>query len=325
MIPFRRKIIFSFHQFHLPPHKDVLVRQTCPTSLPLIVLIGTFIIFSNESFGQSSKHKSSSDESFTTPDPQFLKTFQARRIGPAIMSGRVPDIELDPSDPATFYIGLGTGGVMKTSDDGASFGAIFEKEAVAAVGAIAVAPSNAKHVWVGTGEANDRNSSSWGNGVYHSTDGGGSWTNTGLKETKTIRASSFTRPIPIRFTFAAMGDLWTPNAERGLYKTTDGGKTWANIPHAKGHEDKVGCGDVAIDPSNPNIVYATLYARQRTPWSFTYGMALTGGEDLGGIFKSTDGGSSWTKLTHGLPGSTGRIGLDVYQEKFKCCLRGRSE
>src|SRR5271169_4722732 len=257
--------------------------------LPLLILIGAFILSCNVSIAQSSKHKSSSDESFTTPDPVYLKTFQARSIGPAIMSGRVSDIELDPSDPATFYIGLGTGGVMKTSDDGASFGAIFEKEAVAAVGAIAVAPSNAKHVWVGTGEANDRNSSSWGNGVYHSTDGGGSWTNTGLKESKTI-ARIVVHPTDTNTVYvAAMGDLWMPNAERGLYKTTDGGKTWANVLHAKDHEDKVGCGDVAIDPANPSIVYATLYARQRTPWSFTYGTESTGGEDLGGIFKSTDG------------------------------------
>ena len=281
---------------------------------PLFILIGAFILSCTISIAQSSKHKSSSDESFTTPDPQFLKTFQARSIGPAIMSGRVSDIELDPTDAATFYIGLGTGGVMKTSDDGASFGAIFEKETVAAIGAIAVAPSNAKHVWVGTGEANDRNSSSWGNGVYHSTDGGGSWTNTGLKDSKTI-ARIVVHPTDTNTVYvAAMGDLWTPNTERGLFKTTDGGKTWENILHAKDHQDKVGCGDVAIDPANPSIVYATLYARQRTPWSFTYGTELTGGEDLGGIFKSTDGGSSWTKLTHGLPGSTGRIGLDVYRK-----------
>jgi len=264
---------------------------------------------------QTSRHRNSSGgKESANPDPLMLKSIQARSIGPAIMSGRVSSIALDPEDINTFYIGLGTGGIMKTSDDGASFGAIFEKEAVAAIGAIAVSPSRPNHVWAGTGEANDRNSSAWGNGVYHSTDGGGSWTNVGLKESKTI-ARIVVHPTDTNTVYvAAMGDLWTPNDERGLYKTTDAGKTWSKILSAKGHPDKVGCGDVAIDPANPNTVYAVLYARMRTPWSFSYGMEVTGGNDAGGIFKSTDGGGSWTKLTNGLPGATGRIGLDIYRK-----------
>jgi hypothetical protein len=130
--------------------------------------------------GGTASSRGSSGKSSQAGDtlPAFaLRSFSARGIGPAVMGGRVSDIAIDPTDPFTFYVALGTGGLMKTSNDGASFSGVFEKEAVAAIGAVAVAPSNAKYVWVGTGEANDRNSSSWGNGVYLSTDAGGSWKN----------------------------------------------------------------------------------------------------------------------------------------------------
>lgn len=253
-----------------------------------------------------------------TPDAVMLKTLKARSIGPAVMGGRVSSIGLDPMDQYTYYVGLGTGGVMKTSNNGATFSSVFEKESVASVGAIAIAPSNAKQVWVGTGEANDRNSSSWGNGVYRSSDGGGSWVNVGLKESKTI-ARIVVHPTDSSIVYvAAMGDLWNPNSERGLYKTTDFGKTWKAVLTApKGYETKVGCGDVVLDPENPNTVYAALYARRRTPWSFTAGPQYTDGKDLGGIFKSTDGGATWSKLENGLPKATGRIGLDVFHKNPK--------
>lgn len=251
-------------------------------------------------------------------DPILLKSLKARSIGPAVMGGRVSSIAFDPEDIYTFYVGLGTGGVMKTSNNGGSFDAVFEKEAVAAIGAIAVAPSNAKHVWVGTGEANDRNSSSWGNGVYHSIDGGGSWTNAGLKDSKTIARIAVSPTDTNTVWVAVMGDLWTHSGERGLYRTTDGGKSWKLVLSGSGNYSKyVGCGDVAVDPADPKNVYAAMYARHRTPWSFSYGTACTDGKDLGGIFKSTDGGSTWKKLGTGLPGKTGRIGLDVYRKNPK--------
>jgi photosystem II stability/assembly factor-like uncharacterized protein len=250
--------------------------------------------------------------------PYLLKALKARSIGPAVMGGRVSDIALDPEDSYTFYIGLGTGGVMKSSTNGTSVDAIFEKERVASVGAIAVAPSNPKHVWVGTGEANDRNSSSWGDGIYHSTDGGGSWTNTGLKKTRTIARIAAHPTDSSTVWVAAMGDLWTPGPDRGLYKTTDGGKNWRAVLAADAPYNKiVGCGDVAVDPENPSNVYAALYARQRTPWSFSSGVACTDGKDAGGIFKSTDGGVTWRKLVKGLPPKTGRIGLDIYRKNPK--------
>ncbi|MDD8017327.1 MAG: hypothetical protein PHP42_03020 [Bacteroidota bacterium] len=248
----------------------------------------------------------------------FFKNLKARSIGPAMMGGRVSDIAMDPKDQFTFYVGLGTGGVMKTSDNGNSFSGIFEKESVAAIGAIAVAPSNAKYVWVGTGEANDRNSSSWGNGVYLSTDAGDTWKNIGLKESKTISRIVVHPTDSLTAYVAVMGDLWTFGGDRGLFKTTDAGKTWKNVLSAPvPYNTKVGCGDVVLDTTNPNIIYAALYGRQRTPWSFSYGTAVTDGKDLGGIFKSTDAGATWKKLEAGLPKLTGRIGLSLYRKNPK--------
>jgi photosystem II stability/assembly factor-like uncharacterized protein len=174
---------------------------------------------------------------------------------------------------------------------------------------------------VGTGEANDRNSSEWGNGVYRSTDGGGTWTNVGLRESRAIARIVVHPTKPEVAYVAAMGHLWKDGGERGLYKTTDAGKTWKRVLQATSPNDmRTGCGDVVLDPSNPEIVYATLYARQRTPWSFAYGVTATNGNDVGGIFKSTDGGTTWKKCGGGLPSLTGRIGLAVSASKPKTVM-----
>jgi photosystem II stability/assembly factor-like uncharacterized protein len=250
--------------------------------------------------------------------PAALKTLKAREIGPAVMSGRVSDIALDPADPHTFYVALATGGLMKTTDHGGSFRSIFEHEAVASTGAVAVAPSNPKVIWLGTGEANDRNSSGWGNGVYRSTDAGETWTRAGLAASKAI-ARIVVHPTDADTAWvAAAGDLWTPSSERGIFKTTDGGKGWKAVLVAPApYGDRVGGGELVIDPRDPQVLYAALYARRRTPWSFTAGPAATEGKDLGGIFKSTDGGATWRKLEGGLPAGTGRIGLAVHAKDPK--------
>lgn len=242
-------------------------------------------------------------------EAQF-KNLKVRWIGPATMGGRVSDIAIDPRNPAVFYIGLAHGGVFKTSDNGVTFDPIFDKESALSIGAVAIAPSDSSVVWVGSGEGNDRNSSGWGDGVYRSTDGGGSWQNVGLKNSRAIGRIIVHPTNPEIAYVAASGNLWADGGERGLFKTTDGGKNWKLILQAAAPNDaRTGCSDVAFDPSNPEIVYAALYARQRQPWGFSYGPALTGGADVGGIFKSTNGGATWKKLSDGLPTATGRIGL----------------
>src|SRR6266481_589859 len=242
----------------------------------------------------------------------LFKNLKARSIGPAVMGGRVSDIAIDPRNPFIFYVGLGHGGVFKTNDNGVTFQPIFDKQPMLSIGALAVAPSNSDVVWVGTGEANDRNSSDFGDGVYRSTDGGQKWQNIGLKESRSIGRIVVDPKKPEVAYVAAMGNLWKDGGERGLFKTTDAGKTWKLILHASSpHDAHTGCGDVALDPANAQTVYAALYALQRTPWSFASGPSVTSGEDVGGIFKSTDGGGTWKKLGGGLPAQTGRIGLAV--------------
>src|SRR5499427_2100255 len=244
-------------------------------------------------------------------EPLF-KNLKARSIGPAVMGGRVSDIAIDPHNPFIFYVALGHGGVFKSRDNGVTFEPIFDKQPTRSIGALAVAPSDSDVVWVGTGEANDRNSSDWGDGVYRSTDGGETWQNVGLKDSRAIARIVVDPKNPEIAYVAAMGNLWKDGGERGLFKTTDAGKSWKLILHAQSpHDAQTGCGDVAMDPTNSQILYAALYARQRTPWSFSSGPSVTGGEDVGGIFKSTDGGGTWKKLGGGLPAQTGRSGLAV--------------
>jgi photosystem II stability/assembly factor-like uncharacterized protein len=243
---------------------------------------------------------------------------RARSIGPAVMGGRVAAIALDPTDPWTYYVGLGTGGIVKTTDNGATFKGVFEHEAVAAIGALAIAPSDHGVIWAGTGEANDRNSSSWGDGVYRSTDSGATWANVGLRGSKTIARIVVHPTDPKTAWVAATGDLWIPGGERGCYKTTDAGATWKLVLGAAApYGDRVGCGDLALDPSNPDVLYAALYARRRFPWKFVSGADATDGKDLGGIWKSSDGGATWKKLVEGLPLRTQRIGLAVWAKDPK--------
>ena len=242
----------------------------------------------------------------------LFKNFKARSIGPAVMGGRISDIAIDPRNPYVFYVGQAHGGIFKTNDNGVTFEPIFDKQPVLSIGAIAVAPSDSDVVWVGTGEANDRNSSGWGNGVYRSTDGGANWENVGLKDSRAIGRLAVDPRKPEVAYVAASGHLWVDGGERGLYKTSDGGKTWKLVLQAAApHNARTGCCDVLLDPANPDVVYAALYARQRTPWSFVSGPEATAGEDVGGIFKSTNGGATWKKLGNGLPPQTGRIGLAI--------------
>ena len=249
-------------------------------------------------------------------DAARLAALKPRSIGPAIMGGRVSEIALDPEDPATFYLGMATAGVWRTSNSGATFEPLFDDQPVASIGAVAVAPSDPRVLWVGTGEANDRNSSGWGDGVYRSTDSGATWANVGLKSSRTVARVAVHPKDPATAWVCAAGNLWAPGGERGLFKSADAGKSWKLVLSASGPgAESVGCGDLAVDPSNPDVLYAALYARQRTPWSFLYGPSASGGKDLGGVFGSTDGGATWKKLSAGLPAQTGRIGLAASASK----------
>jgi photosystem II stability/assembly factor-like uncharacterized protein len=239
------------------------------------------------------------------PSPaQLVANLHWRNVGPAIMGGRIDDVVADPADPAVVYVGAATGGIWKTVNGGTTWTPIFDDEGTTSIGALALAPSNPDIIWAGTGEANNRQSSSWGNGVWKSTDGGAHWTHVGLDETRHIGRIVIDPRNPDIVYVAALGHLWGPNRERGLYKTTDGGKTWANT---KFIDENTGFVDVAIDPANPRVLYAASYQRRRTPWGFD------GGGPGSGLYKTTDAGRTWTRLTAGLPsGDTGRIGLAIY-------------
>ncbi|MCG6954971.1 MAG: hypothetical protein LJF04_03190 [Gemmatimonadetes bacterium] len=247
-------------------------------------------------------------QAFTAKD---LSGLRPREIGPAVVSGRIVDIAVVESNPDVFYVAAATGGVWKTTDNGVRFTPVFYREAVHSVGDIAVSQQDTSIVWVGTGERASRQSNSWGDGVYKSTDGGRTWKNMGLKESREIGRIVISPDDPNTVFVAAMGHLWGPNEERGLYKSTDGGVTWARVLYV---DDETGAVDVALDPRNPSVVYAATYQRMRRPWGFH------GGGPGSALYKSTDGGEHWTKLTNagldnGLPtGVIGRIGIAVYRK-----------
>jgi photosystem II stability/assembly factor-like uncharacterized protein len=231
-----------------------------------------------------------------------------RSVGPANMGGRIADFAVVEKDPYTIYVAVGTGGVLKTTNNGTTWEPVFDKQPVASTGSVAVSQNNPKIVWVGTGEGNSRNSSSWGDGVYKSTDGGDTWKNAGLPESHDIPKIALDPKNDDVAYVAALGHLWAPNKDRGVYKTSDGGKTWQQVLAV---DENTGAIDVIVDPSNPMNVYAAMWARRRYPWGFSNGGATSG------IYKSIDAGKTWKKLTEGLPAEAGRIGLDIYRKNPK--------
>lgn len=239
---------------------------------------------------------------FGQNETSALSNLSWRSIGPANMGGRVADVEGVPGDPNTVYVGSASGGVFKTTDGGVSWTPIFDRQTSISVGDIALEPGNPDVVWVGTGESNARNSVSFGDGVYKSTDGGKTWKNMGLKETNTISRIIINPKNPDNVYVAAVGRLWGANEERGVFMTMDGGKTWTKTLYV---DNQHGVSDLEIDPVNPNILYAGVWRFERKAWTFT------SGSEKGGVFRSIDGGRTWNKIDKGLPKLIGRIGLAV--------------
>jgi len=242
-----------------------------------------------------------------SPTPAPVAPFNQlgwRSVGPGISGGRVTSVVGSARDPKLYYLGSAGGGVWKSTTGGASWKPVFDKEPVASIGAVALDPTNDDVVWVGTGETNPRNDVILGGGIFRSGDGGKTWTDMGLDATLSTSRIAIDPKDPKRIVVATMGNFFADSVDRGIYRTTDGGKTWTKTLYLG---PQTGASDLAFDPKNFNIMYAGMWQFRRQPWNFTSG----GPQD--GLFKSTDGGANWARLAeHGLPpGETGRIGLAV--------------
>jgi photosystem II stability/assembly factor-like uncharacterized protein len=245
-----------------------------------------------------------------TPAPitaDLLNGLEWRGIGPAATGGRIADLAISkvPGQPAEIYVATTTGGVFKSINEGVSFTPIFDHAGgMMSIGAIAVAAANPAVVWVGTGEADNRQSSSWGDGVFKSTNRGLTWQRMGLEDTRHIGKIVIHPTDPNTVYIAAAGHLWGGNTERGVFKTSDGGKSWKKILYK---DENTGAIDLAMDPKNPSVLFAAMYQRQRKGWGFN------GGGPGSGIFRTSDGGATWIELKNGLPnGDKGRIGLTIF-------------
>ena len=239
----------------------------------------------------------------------YFGDLSARQIGPAVMSGRISDMENHPTDPMIIYAGSAGGGVWKSNDAGTTFYPIFDDHAQS-IGAVELDPNDPDNtIYVGTGEPWPRNSVSVGDGLYKSTDGGNNWKKIGLENSERI-ANIIVNPNNSNEIFVAvLGALWSDSNERGVYKSMDGGETWENILYLN---ESTGCADLAIDPSDPNTLYASMWEFRRTGWSFN------SGGDSSALYKSTDGGKNWDKIHNGFPeGKLGRLAIGVAQSNPK--------
>jgi photosystem II stability/assembly factor-like uncharacterized protein len=245
----------------------------------------------------------------------LLREMKWRNIGPAVFAGRIVDVESLDNDFRYVIVASASGGVWKSVNAGTTWEPIFDRYGSASIGDVAIFQKDPNILWVGTGEANNRNSVAWGDGIYKSTDGGKTFENVGLKNAYQI-ARIITHPSDANIVYVAtIGNLWGYVGDRGVFKTADGGKTWAKLSGGLPADEKTGAIDLVMDPSNANTLYAAFYQRLRRPWRFD-----SGGPN-GGIFKSNDAGKTWTKLTNGLPeGPTGRIGLSIYRSNPKIVM-----
>jgi photosystem II stability/assembly factor-like uncharacterized protein len=287
-------------------------------SLAVLVALSVFVITlpgptsaAKSSSGGKAKaaasKPSSAESKKSDPDSLFKSgTFSGlafRSLGPAVTSGRVSDLAVDPTHPDTWFVTAASGGVWKTDNAGITWTPVFDTQGSYSIGCVTIDPRDPLTVWVGTGENNSQRSVSYGDGVYRSTDGGKSWTNVGLKDSEHI-GKIVVDPRNSNVVYvASQGPLWRAGGDRGLYKTTDGGKTWNRILNV---DEWTGINEVALDPRDPEVLYATAYQRARQVW------ALIDGGPGSAIWKSRDGGATWKKLEDGLPkGDKGRIGIAI--------------
>ena len=243
-------------------------------------------------------------------DSSPFRALQWRSVGPSVMSARITDIAVAPNDPKTMYVAGATSGIWKTTNNGNTWASIFDGQPDFAIGDLAITASAPQNVWAGTGEANFRQNVDGGNGVYRSRDGGKSWEHRGLAGSRHVARIIVHPTNPDIVYVAALGPLRSRGGERGVYKTTDGGVSWRA---ARVWNDTTGAIDLAIDPSNPEVIFAASYARQSGPTFFHDRSAGNG------VWRSSDGGSTWTRLTAGLPvhAFVGRIGLALCASRPK--------
>lgn len=265
-----------------------------------MLILAAGVLCSTMVYGQKKNEKQETDDAFKSSTFSGLKL---RSIGPALTSGRIADLAVNPENPSEYYVAAASGGVWKTVNRGTTFEPIFDGQGSYSIGCITIDPSNPNRLWVGSGENNGQRSVAYGDGIYRSDDGGKSWKNVGLKTSEHI-GKILVDPRNSNVVYvAAQGPLWKAGGERGLYKTTDGGATWTSILEVDEH---TGVTDIAFDPRNPDLIYAATYQRRRHVWTF-----ISGGPGSA-LHKSTDGGKSWEKLEKGLPkGDLGRIAIAV--------------
>ena len=264
-------------------------------SIICLLLISTSSLYAQRT--KDAKEEKSGIESSTFAGLSF------RLVGPALTSGRIADIAVDPNNNNVWYVAAASGGVWKTTNHGTTFTPIFDGQASYSIGCVTLAPTNSNTVWVGTGENNNQRSVAYGDGVYKSVDGGKSFKNMGLKTSEHI-GNIIVHPTNENIVWvAAYGPVWSKGGERGVYKTTDGGETWERTLEISEH---TGIAEIAIDPSNPDVLYASAHQRRRREWTYI------GGGPESGLHKSTDGGVTWKEINKGLPkGKMGRIGIAV--------------
>jgi photosystem II stability/assembly factor-like uncharacterized protein len=238
----------------------------------------------------------------TSPEMAALHRLTFRNVGPTNQAGRVSVIVGVPGDPYTFYVAGANGGIFKTTNGGTTWEPLFDHQAVLSIGAIEIAPSNPNVIYVGTGEENPRNNASFGNGVYRSDDGGMTWRHLGLPDSDRIARIRIDRRDPDVAYVCAMGHEWGPNDERGVYKTTDGGRNWKRVLFL---DQQTACSDIDVDPDNSNVIYAGMWTFRRYAWLLESGGRQTA------LYKSVDGGATWKKLTNGIPAMLDRIGVAV--------------